>query len=72
VRALSGMFQVKTEIFPLPPLSHSLVDFCTTSAGCQRYLCSKERRGEERGWLTALHVAWRQELLSACKLLFGP
>lgn len=58
VRALSGVFQVKTKIFRPPALSHSLVHSCATSAGGRRYSCSEE----ERGWLTLQHVAWCQEL----------
>lgn len=68
VRALSNVFQVKTKLFPLPLLPHSLVQFCATSAGCRRYLCSEEGRG----WLTLQQVAWCQELWFVCKLLFGP
>lgn len=56
VRALSGMFQVKTKIFPPPPLYHLLVHFCATPAGCRRCLCSEERRD---GWLCTMWLGAR-------------
>lgn len=40
------MFQVKTETFSPPPLSHLLDCSHTALAVCWRYLCC-----EERGWL---------------------
>lgn len=67
LREFSGVFQVKTKIFPPPPLSYSTVHFCATWAGCRRYLCSEDRR--QCVWLCSMWFGARNCGLCANRYL---